>query len=413
MSKQSFDLYKDVEYDFILSANVAIKNISYTTLMEIIILLGNEDLLAIYFPKIAVGRVYPKVEYLNDKLYFTFGISLVDMKERPTSTDLIKNIKEFIISLNKNLDSELEDKIKESDIKVDIITENKNSFDSIDKLLVTENSLYFTRGNDIQTFKLTDDGIVEKYLNENLQQTFPFSRLGITRECKTLVTEGYTLTLKEAEINSTTATNKLDNKNNDTDIDISDPDKTKQDLQQNIKDVEEIQDLKDELDDKIDNLMEESKKDIEPFPSTDFTVEPKSCEELGVDILNKELTAEQKAYINTYIGTLEEFVEALKSLYNELDIKDFMISIDDYVKELLTSDNDIDLEIECITESKSKFNTAEKIFDEFLKTANEDKEEDGYTFKLSDLGLTKEDSADFKNLLLQRDEIEDVSYDPS
>ena len=52
------------------------------------------------------------------------------------------------------------------------------------------------------------------------------------------------------------------------------------------------------------------------------------------------------------------------------------------------------------------------MFDDFLKTAKEEAEENGYTFKLSDLGLTREDSADFKNLLLQRDEIEDVSYDP-
>ena len=52
------------------------------------------------------------------------------------------------------------------------------------------------------------------------------------------------------------------------------------------------------------------------------------------------------------------------------------------------------------------------MFDDFLKTAKEEAEEGGYTFKLSDLGLTKEASVDFKNLLLQRDEIEDVSYDP-
>ena len=41
---------------------------------------------------------------------------------------------------------------------------NNFNFDNIDKILVSENNLYFSRGNDTQRFKLTDDGIVEKYL---------------------------------------------------------------------------------------------------------------------------------------------------------------------------------------------------------------------------------------------------------
>ena len=519
MSNQPFDYYKnkDVEYDFILSASVNLGETSEEVLPEIISLIKDEDLLAMYFDKIALGRVYPKVEYLNGKLYFTFGISLVDAKERPTSKDLIKNINNFILSLNKNLEDK-DIKIKEGDIKVEVITENKNNFDNIDKVLVSENNLYFSRGNDIQRFKLTDDGIVEKYLNENLQNIFPFSKLGLSRECKTLANEGYTLTMKlnEANITSTTATG---NSNEDK-LDISDPEKAKQDLQQNIKDVEEIQDLKDELDDKMANLMEESITPNEPFPSNDFSSEPVLYQDLDVETFNKELTAEQKAYINTYLGTIEEFVDAMLLLYNEVGNGiDPMISVDDYVEELLndngitewsqeladmlgfdlktenkekleeisdddlskltndiidwygadmgtyfdeikgneeeiyaetlgylenkdvdminhfidditlvTDTNDEELKAtsedlvnrlkqlldttEVKTESKSKFYTADKMFDDFLKTAKEEAEEDGYTFKLSDLGLTKEDSADFKNLLLQRDEIEDVSYDP-
>ena len=519
MSNQPFDYYKnkDVEYDFILSASVNLGETSEEVLPEIISFIKDEDLLAMYFDKIALGRVYPKVEYLNGKLYFTFGISLVDAKERPTSKDLIKNINNFILSLNKNLEDK-DIKIKEGDIKVEVITENKNNFDNIDKVLVSENTLYFSRGNDIQRFKLTDDGIVEKYLNENLQNIFPFSKLGLSRECKTLANEGYTLTMKlnEANITSTTATGDGENDK----LDISDPEKTKQDLQQNIKDVEEIQNLKDELDDKMANLMEESIIPNEPFPSNDFSSEPVLYQDLDVETFNKELTAEQKAYINTYLGTIEEFVDAMLLLYNEVGNGiDPMISVDDYVEELLddngitewsqeladmlgfdlktenkekleeisdddlskltndiidwygadmgtyfdeikgneeeiyaetlgylenkdvdminhfidditlvTDTNDEELKAtsedlvnrlkqlldttEVKTESKSKFYTADKMFDDFLKTAKEEAEEDGYTFKLSDLGLTKEDSADFKNLLLQRDEIEDVSYDP-
>lgn len=520
MKEQPFDEYKnkDVEYDYILSATVNMDKVSQETLSQIISFLKDEDLLAMYFNKLALGRVYPKVEYANNKLYFMFGISLVDAKEIPTSKELSKNINEFILSLNKNIEKE-NIKIREDDIKVDVITENKNNFDNIDKLLVTENNLYFSRGNDLQRFKLTDDGVIEKYLNESLQQTFPFSKLGLARECKTLITEGYTLTMKlnEANITSSTATGNKE----ETELDISNPEQAKQDLQQNIKDVEELQNLKDELDNKVANLMTEAIKVTEPFPSTDFSSEPVLYQDLNAETFNKELTAEQKAYINTYLGTIEEFVDAMLLLYNEVGNGiDPMISIDDYVKELLEYDGGItewseeladmlgfDLKIEnkekleeisnndlenlandiidwygadmgtyfdeirgneediynetlgylenkdvdminhfieditlgidtddeelktvsedlvkrlsqllsdneIKTENKSKFYTADKMFDDFLKTAKEESEENGYTFKLSDLGLTKEDSADFKNLLLQRDEIEDVSYDP-
>ena len=520
MSSQPFDYYKnkDVEYDFVLSANVNIGETSNEVLSAIISFLKDEDFMAIYFPKLALGRVYPKVEYLNGKLHFTFGISLVDAKERPTSKDLIENINNFILSLNKNIEDK-DIKIKEEDIEVEVITENKNNFDNIDKVLVSENNLYFSRGSDVQRFKLTDDGVVEKYLNENLQNIFPFSKLGLCRECKTLANEGYTLTMKlnEANITSTTAIGDGE----EDKLDISDPEKTKQDLQQNIKDVEEIQNLKDELDDKMANLMEESITPSEPFPSTDFSSEPVLYQDLDVETFNKGLTAEQKAYINTYLGTIEEFVDAMLLLYNEVgNGVDPMISIDDYVEELLNDNGitewsqeladmlgfdlktekkddtlsygdledlakdiyewfdsdmgthfdeiknneeetygdimtiletkdqaqiqnfidtikeaDIDDETakkikiattsslldrlnsllensEIKTEGKSKFYTADKMFDDFLKTAKEEADEDGYTFKLSDLGLTKEDSAEFKNLLLQRDEIEDVSYDP-
>lgn len=515
MRDQPFDYYKnkDVEYDVILNADVNLDNVSYNYITEIIKLLNNEDLLAMYFKDIALGRVYGKVEAVKNGLHFTFGISFIDTEKRPTSKDLLKDLKAFILSLNKNIE-DAQINIKEGDVKVDILSENKNIYDNIDKVLVNENNLYFSRGNDIQSLKLTDDGIVEKYLNENLQETFPFSKLGITRECKTLITNGYSLTkLNEATITS-------NNTDNDTQLDLSNPEKTKQDLQQNINDVEEIQNLKNELDNKIDNLMEENKKPEEPFPSSDFTNEPMDYSDIDVGIFNDNLTNEQKAYINTYIGTIDELVNAMLLLYEEVgDTMYPMISLDDYIKEILEYDGGItewsqelsdmlgfdlktekkddtlsygDLEdlakdiydwfdsdmgthfdeiqnneeetygdimtvletkdqeqiqnfINTIKEAdiddetakkiniattssllnrlntllknkkqegKSKFYTADKMFDDFLKTAKEEAEEGGYTFKLSDLGLTKEASVDFKNLLLQRDEIEDVSYDP-
>lgn len=250
MSSQPFDSYKNegVEYDYILQASVKLEEFNDNSKAQLSSLLTNEDFLGIYFTQIALGRVYSKYEYLNDKLHFTFGISLVDAPEKVTSKDLIDDIKEFILSLNKNIIQTPKLKIKEGDIKVEILSENKAIIDNIDKRLVNEGTISFTNGNNVQSLVLTSDGIVEKYINNTLNNTMPFSKLGVIRECKSLIASGYSLTLKtEAEIQ-----NNIDNSNV-----LDNPEQTKQELQQDIKDIDEIQDLKDELEDKLDTLYEE------------------------------------------------------------------------------------------------------------------------------------------------------------
>lgn len=250
MSSQPFDSYKNegVEYDYILQASVKLEEFNDDSKAQLSSLLTNEDFLEIYFTQIALGRVYSKYEYLNDKLHFTFGISLVDAPEKVTSKDLIDDIKEFILSLNKNIIQTPKLKIKEGDIKVEILSENKAIIDNIDKRLVNEGTISFTNGNNVQSLVLTSDGIVEKYINNTLNNTMPFSKLGVIRECKSLIASGYSLTLKtEAEIQ-----NNIDNSNV-----LDNPEQTKQELQQDIKDIDEIQDLKDELEDKLDTLYEE------------------------------------------------------------------------------------------------------------------------------------------------------------
>ena len=259
MSNQPFDDYKNkgVEYDYILSASVKIGIID-DIMPNLINLLKDEDFMKIYFPDIALGRVYGKVEYINEKLQFTFGISLVDAKKRPTSKELSQNIKDFILSLNKNIETPKLD-IKESDITVDIITENKKYLDNIDKTLVNEGKVSFSRAGETQSLVLTSDGIVERYINEDLCNTMPFSKLGVIRECKALVTDGYTLTWTDRGTgNLQEATITPMNNNNDNKITLDDdPEQIKKDLQQNIKDVDEIQTLKDELEDKLDTLNED------------------------------------------------------------------------------------------------------------------------------------------------------------
>ena len=259
MSNQPFDDYKNkgVEYDYILSASVKIGIID-NIMPNLINLLKDEDFMKMYFPDIALGRVYGKVEYINEKLQFTFGISLVDAKKRPTSKELSQNIKDFILSLNKNIETPKLD-IKESDITVDIITENKKYLDNIDKTLVNEGKVSFSRAGETQSLVLTSDGIVERYINENLCNTMPFSKLGVIRECKALVTDGYTLTWTDRGTgNLQEATITPISNNNDNKITLDDdPEQIKKDLQQNIKDVDEIQTLKDELEDKLDTLNED------------------------------------------------------------------------------------------------------------------------------------------------------------
>lgn len=259
MSNQPFDNYmnKGVEYDYIIGATVKVEDISDEIISSIMQLLSDEDFLAIYFKSVALGRVYPKVEYINSKLHFTFGISLVDTDNHPTTKDLNKEIIDFILSLNKNIEQMPKLNIKESDIKMDVITENKFNIDDVDKYLVNEGSVSFSRNNDIQSFKLTSDGIVEKYHNNNLSGTMPFSKLGIIRECKGLFTDGYEINLvgwhdilTEADLNQDKQGLSL----------LNNTEEVKRDLQQNIQDVDEIQDLKNELEDKIASLYEDNTK---------------------------------------------------------------------------------------------------------------------------------------------------------
>lgn len=423
MNSQPFDYYKnkDVEYDYILNATVNnVDTVSNDMVSTIIELLKDEDLLKMYFKKVSLGRVYGKVSYNNSQLYFTFGISLVDTNDRPTSKEIIQYIKDFILSLNKNIDNK-KINIKESDIKVDIITENKYSLDNIDKKLVNESIISFNRGNDNKSLSLTSDGIVERYANGVLCGTMPFSKLGIVRECKSLVADGYSLTLKtEATINS----NNENAQNRDDEITLDNPDEVKKDLEQDIKDVDEIQTLKDELDDKLDKLNEDtdsaqkyvlvlytnidgdyqpdvclkgidgenyvvaddiedadvfSKEDAEKyaelfnkkssqegnkfilkavnldditklsglyesketktnsFPSSDFTKQVMTANQLKLVDIENDLDAEQIEWLRDNIGNIYEIKDGLKNFVNEMSIVDGneeIISLDDYFNEL-------------------------------------------------------------------------------
>lgn len=115
----------------------------------------------------------------------------------------------------------------------------------LDKKLVKEGKLIFTKNNLNESFVLTDDGIIDHYINESLEDSFPFSKLQLNRNTSKVIKEGYTL---QEEDNNT---------NNTQNVDL---DKEEQDIKQDIEKVDQVQKLKDELDDKVDKLVNEDKK---------------------------------------------------------------------------------------------------------------------------------------------------------
>ena len=67
--KQPFDDYKNknVEYDYVIQADVNLNEFNKEQSKQLYNLITDEDFLYIYFPQVALGRVYPKFDYLNDK----------------------------------------------------------------------------------------------------------------------------------------------------------------------------------------------------------------------------------------------------------------------------------------------------------------------------------------------------------
>lgn len=233
--QQPFLKYKDkVKYDYILQATSVVE-CDANTVNEIIKLFSDEDFLAMYFEKVGLGCVYTQVEWLNGKLRILFGITEVDCNQ-PFDEEYLENcIVDVVTSLNKNIDNI---KIEKGEIKVDLISKPVD-LENIDKKLVSENTIKFCNGDDTSCFSLTDDGIIEIYHNSKLENNFPFSKIGLIRECKNLLENDYSLV-------------------NDTFDKETDAASLKQELEQNIEAVDELQDLKDELQDKVNNLMGES-----------------------------------------------------------------------------------------------------------------------------------------------------------
>lgn len=220
----------------------------------------DRDYINEYFPKEdKIQQCYLDVNNVYDDIEMYFGF--ITDKDVDINT-VKKDIKIFMENLNSNIDYnssingiELDPTSiafrpnKSKPIQITQINNIKEINEAMDKELVTKGKLYFVKENSSKMVNLTDDGEVELYENKELKSTIPFSKTGVIKECKDILAEGYILQ-EETENNTNT--------DGTPDIDVQ---QTKKNLEQGIKDVDELQNLKDELNDKMNNLVKESVQD--------------------------------------------------------------------------------------------------------------------------------------------------------
>ena len=234
----SFSSYRnEVKYNYILNATIHI-NKEFHDVKSIESLIDNEDFLQIYFPQPGLGRVYVDVNIEKGFLFFRFGITEIDKKEDFTSKELKEDIIEMILSLNKNIDYFKDNNIERGDIKLHVIKDKE----SYDKKLVNEGKLTFV-SDMTEVLKLTDEGKVEYYINNGLKESFDFSKQKVNTLCESLVQQG--AWLEESD--------NLDYNNLNSNLE-----QAEQNIKTGIEKVDELQNLKDELMDKVDTLVNES-----------------------------------------------------------------------------------------------------------------------------------------------------------
>lgn len=358
-----FDHYKDeVEYNYILRGKLPFKLKADTRTSEdqkiealemieedIESLLTNEDYMKESFEEPGLGRVYAKLDNTEDYVEIVFGISVKDADQTFNIEDLKADVIEFMHCLDSNVegahvygvggnDDERDDTepttiyLKQNgDIIVEVEKEPKNesvSLDNIDRKLVSESKLTFQKDNLIESLVLTDDGMVEYYKEDKLQHSNPFSKLSLIRECKSILQEGFILVEQD---------DKLD-----------DLEATQQNIEQGIEKVDQIQELKDELEDKVDKLMNESNEIEEQYVLGLYTSVNKDKDDYEFDVLIKNIS-ENGYYVADNIEEAmiisKEQAELFASDYNKSEQErngntELRVLTVDEAKELLTSIND-------------------------------------------------------------------------
>ena len=191
--------------------------------------------------------------------------------------------------------------------------------DCLDKILVSTGKLDFKKYNMTESFVLNDDGVVEQYTNGNLIGSKPFSKKKKKKQCDTLITDGYQLSLN----NNLTESEELPS-NEELDY-------QKDNIQQAIDKVDEIQDLKDTLEDKVNDLMNESlNSEKDSIYSKNL-----SYNELKDMKLEDNLTKDQIDYINGIFGDLDTLKTNMLDILKLFKFKnEELLSISDYINEL-------------------------------------------------------------------------------
>lgn len=359
----SFSNYRNkVKYNYILNATVHV-NKEFHDIKSIENLVDDEDFLQIYFKEPGLGRVYVDINLEKGFLFFRFGVSDVDKKEDFTSKELKDDIIEMILSLNKNIDYFNDNNIERGDIKLHVIKDTE----SYDKKLVNEGKLTFV-SDMTEVLKLTDEGKVEYYINNGLKESFDFSKQKVNTLCESLVQQG--AWLEESD--------NLDYNNLSSNLE-----QAEQNIKTGIEKVDELQNLKDELMDKVDTLVNEDyeldlypaiekhvktmieqgkdKDDIieyivgqrraysidkedeeklkgliesKQFPSNENTKKRLCYNDIkGLNLVDNYLDEDQIKWIEENISNKYHFEDGFKNIYDllELDDNDHFISIDEYI----------------------------------------------------------------------------------
>ena len=276
----SFSSYRnEVKYNYILNATVHI-NKEFHDVKSIESLIDNEDFLQIYFPQLGLGRVYVDINLEKGFLFFRFGISEVDKKEDFTSKELKNDIIEMILSLNKNIDYFNDNNIERGDIKLHIIKDTE----SYDRKLVNEGRLTFI-SDMTEVLKLTDEGKVEYYINNGLKESFDFSKQKVNTLCESLVQQGAWL-----EESDNLNYNNLNYNNLGSNLE-----QAEQNIKTGIEKVDELQDLKDELMNKVDTLVNED-YELDLYPAIERHVKEMIDQGKSKDDIIDYIVGQRRAY---------------------------------------------------------------------------------------------------------------------
>lgn len=197
-----------------------------------------------------------------------------------------------------------------------------------DKKLVENNELIFLKPNTKAiVYKLTEDGMVEKYQGKELTETKPFSKLTLTRDCKKDLQEGYRLyDITEEETKPV--------------IDLFN---TEEETKEQLEDIKEIITTEipevPETPEEIEVVPLEQLNKIAEFPSTEETEKRLTKDDLTTYTI--ELTLNQEQFLVERGYTTQDIINGFIDLVGLLDCieeDEPIISYGDYISLILQAE---------------------------------------------------------------------------